>query len=100
MTFLNFLQKHCFPFRYDWYQTEMDVVVNVLLKNVKQDQCNVNFNEHNLSVTIKLDTGNDYSLEIDLAHPIVPSKSVCRVLGTKVSFLIIFVKWKFITFPF
>jgi len=70
--------------RYDWYQNETDVVVNVLLKNVKHDQCNVNFDEHNLSVTIKLDTGNDYSLEIDFAHPIVPSKSVCRVLGTKV----------------
>jgi suppressor of G2 allele of SKP1 len=70
--------------RYDWYQTEREVVVNVLLKNVKGENCKVTINETSLSVTIKLETGNEYSLELDLAHPIVTAGSSYRPLGTKV----------------
>jgi len=72
--------------KYDWYQTQTDLVVNVLLKGIKLEQCDVNFNQTSLSVTINLGAaaGSEYSLELDLAHPIVPEKSTFRPLGTKV----------------
>lgn len=37
-----------------------------------------------VSVTIRLETGSDYSLELDLAHPIVAEKSAFKVLKSKV----------------
>ena len=39
-----------------------------------------------LSATIKLPTGSDYSLELDLLHPVLADKTIVKVLSTKVSF--------------
>ena len=36
-------------FRFDWYQTQTDVVVNVLVKNVKQQDAEVEFSDNNVS---------------------------------------------------
>ena len=37
-----------------------------------------------LSATVKLATGSDYSLELDLLHPVDADKTVVKVLSTKV----------------
>lgn len=70
--------------RYDWYQTQTTVVVNVMLKNVKKEDCTINIEPKAVSVTVKLPGGSDYSLELDLAHEIIPEKSVSKIMSTKI----------------
>lgn len=70
--------------RYDWYQTETQVVITIMLKNVSEDDLDVNIQERNVSVTVRLPSGNDYSLELDLAHPITPQQSRAKVMASKV----------------
>merc|ERR1719500_483360 len=69
---------------HDWYQTETQVVVEVRIKKLKADECKIEIGETNLSVTAALPTGSEYSLELDLAHPVVPAQSGYKVLSTKV----------------
>ncbi|XP_064637338.1 protein SGT1 homolog [Lineus longissimus] len=70
--------------RYDWYQTETHVIVNVMLKNVKQEDCNINIQTRTFSATVKQPSGSEYSLELDLAHAIDPEKSSTQILKPKI----------------
>ena len=73
--------------KHDWYQTETTVVVEVRAKGLKAEDVQVDLGETTLSVTAKLpasSTGSEYSLELDLAHPINPEQSSFRVLSTKI----------------
>ena len=38
-----------------------------------------------LSATVRLPSGSDYSLELDLAHSVVPTQTVFKALISKVS---------------
>ena len=67
---------------HDWYQTETQVVVEVRIKKLKADECKIEIGETSLSVTAPLPTGSEYSLEIDLAHPVVPAQSGYKVINT------------------
>ena len=53
-----------------WYQTETQVVVEVRIKKLKADECKIEIGDTDLSVTAPLPTGSEYSLELDLAHPV------------------------------
>ncbi|KAJ8666863.1 hypothetical protein QAD02_008525 [Eretmocerus hayati] len=68
--------------KHDWYQTEIFVVVTILAKNA--DSVKVNYGEKTLSVSAKLPNGSDYSLEIDLAHHIVPEQCSYKVVPSKI----------------
>lgn len=70
--------------KHDWYQTETNVVIEIRLKKMKNDDVTVEISESALSVTAKLPTGSDYSLELDLAHPVVVDQSSHRVMSTKI----------------
>jgi len=70
--------------KHDWYQTETHVIVEIRLKKMKNDDVKVEFCDSSLSVTAKLPTGSEYSLELELAHPISPSTSSHRVMSTKI----------------
>ncbi|KAL9973430.1 hypothetical protein ACROYT_G019890 [Oculina patagonica] len=70
--------------RYDWYQTETHVVVTLMIKNTKQENVNVEYGDKTLSATVKLPSGSDFSLELDLAHSIVPAQCKTRVMSTKI----------------
>ena len=67
---------------HDWYQTETQVVVEVRIKKLKADECKIEIGETSLSVTAPLPTGSEYSLELDLAHPVVPAQSGYKVINT------------------
>lgn len=69
---------------HDWYQTETHVVVEVRIKKLSADQCKVDMGDTTLSVTAKLPTGSEYSLELDLAHPILPLQSSYKIMSTKI----------------
>jgi len=60
------------------------VVVEVRIKKLKADACKIEIGDASLSVTAPLPTGSEYSLELDLAHPVVPAQSGYKVLSTKI----------------
>ncbi|XP_038624388.1 protein SGT1 homolog [Tachyglossus aculeatus] len=70
--------------KYDWYQTESQVIVTLMIKNVQKNDVNVQFSEKELSALVKLPTGDDYNLKLALLHPIVPDQSTFRLLSTKI----------------
>jgi len=69
--------------KHDWYQTETHVIVEVRIKKLKPEEVKVEFMPTSLSVAAKLATGSEYTLELDLAHPVVPDQSSYKVLSTK-----------------
>uniref|UniRef100_A0A7N8WZ29 SGT1 homolog, MIS12 kinetochore complex assembly cochaperone n=1 Tax=Mastacembelus armatus TaxID=205130 RepID=A0A7N8WZ29_9TELE len=71
-------------FRYDWYQTESQVIVAIMAKNVAKDGVCVNFMEKELIATIHLVSGENYNLQFHLLHPIIPQQSYFKILSTKV----------------
>lgn len=71
--------------RHDWYQTESQVVVTVLLKNANKDKIKVHYGDRSLSITSAMpETESEYSLELELAHEIVPSFCTYSVTPSKV----------------
>ncbi|KZC10709.1 Suppressor of G2 allele of SKP1 like protein [Dufourea novaeangliae] len=68
--------------RYDWYQTETHVIVTILAKNTQNVK--IIYDKNTLSVSALLPSGNDYSLELDLAHSIVPDQSSHKVFPSKI----------------
>ncbi|XP_037131825.1 protein SGT1 homolog isoform X1 [Syngnathus acus] len=70
--------------KHDWYQTESQVIVSVMARNVPKDVVCVNFMEQELSASIRLTSGENYNLNLHLLHPIIPQQSTFRVLTTKV----------------
>ena len=76
--------KYVSQISHDWYQTETQVVVEVRIKKLSGDQVKVEMRETSLSVTAKLPTGSEYSLELELAHPVLPLQSSYKVLSTKI----------------
>ncbi|XP_042233596.1 protein SGT1 homolog isoform X2 [Homarus americanus] len=70
--------------KHDWYQTESHVIITILIKNLKKDDVKVDFTEKTVSVTAPLPSGSEYSLELDICHPINPSESSIRVVPSKI----------------
>lgn len=70
--------------RYEWYQTETHVVISVLVKNVKKEDLKCDVQEHSLSCSIRLPTGSDYCLELDLLRSVVPDQTQIKILGSRV----------------
>ncbi|XP_057714086.1 protein SGT1 homolog isoform X2 [Corythoichthys intestinalis] len=70
--------------KHDWYQTESQVIISIMARNVPKDGVCVNFMEKELSASIRLASGENYQLNIHLLHPIVPQQSNFRILTTKV----------------
>jgi len=71
-------------FKHDWYQTLDRVVVSVMAKNQSEDTVNVEFDTRNLTVTIQLEDGNDFLLDIDLFDEINPSAASYRIAKPKI----------------
>lgn len=70
--------------KHDHYQTDAYVNVSVMIKGLADADVECGFGERSLSVTAKLHTGADYSLELDLWNSIVPAESSFVVRKTKI----------------
>ncbi|NXO03766.1 SGT1 protein, partial [Rhinopomastus cyanomelas] len=70
--------------RHDWYQTESQVIVTIMIKNARKDDVSVQFSEKEMNASVRLPSGEDYNLKLDLLHSIVPEQSTFKVLSTKV----------------
>ncbi|KAF1601341.1 UNVERIFIED_CONTAM: hypothetical protein FQV15_0018552, partial [Eudyptes pachyrhynchus] len=79
-----FFPLFCFFFRYDWYQTESQVIVTIMIKNAQKDDVSVQFSEKEMNASVRLPSGEDYNLKLVLLHSIVPEQSTFKVLSTKV----------------
>ncbi|NXL92433.1 SGT1 protein, partial [Alectura lathami] len=69
---------------YDWYQTESQVIVTIMIKNAQKDGVSVQFSEKEMNASVRLPSGEDYNLKLVLLHSIVPEQSTFKVLSTKV----------------
>ncbi|KAG0243005.1 SGS domain-containing protein [Mortierella sp. GBAus27b] len=65
-----------FRARHEWYQNDEFVTITIFIKGIKDHNLvQVDFTTTTLSVSVKMPTGSDYSLELDpLSHPIVLGK--------------------------
>ncbi|KAI9025564.1 SGS domain-containing protein [Hyaloraphidium curvatum] len=71
--------------RHEWFQNDNFVTVTVFIKGTRPEDVAVNMFERSLSITVRLPTGADYSLELDpLAHSVVPAESKYSVMSTKI----------------
>ncbi|KAF9949290.1 Protein SGT1 A [Mortierella alpina] len=71
--------------RHEWYQNDSYVTISVFIRNAKKELVDINITEKALSVTVKMPSGADYSLELDpLSHAVIPSESKFEVLSTKI----------------
>ncbi|RUS17539.1 SGT1-2 [Endogone sp. FLAS-F59071] len=71
--------------RHEWFQNDTYVTVSIFMKNVKKENVDIHFTDRALSVTVKMPTGSDYSLELDpLAHEVASNECKYDVLSTKI----------------
>ncbi|CAG4967326.1 unnamed protein product [Colias eurytheme] len=71
--------------KHDWYQTDAFVVVTILIKNAPSNKIKVHYGERSLSISSPLpNTDSEYSLELELAHEIIPSMCTYVVSPSKV----------------
>ncbi|VFV32365.1 suppressor of g2 allele of skp1 [Lynx pardinus] len=78
------VRTHQSKIKYDWYQTESQVIITLMIKNVQKNNVNVEFSEKELSALVKLPSGEDYNLKLRLLHLIIPEQSTFKVLSTKI----------------
>ncbi|KAM4904715.1 protein SGT1 homolog isoform 3-T3 [Sylvia borin] len=84
-TDLNTQQQPLPPkIKYDWYQTESQVIVTIMIKNAQKDDVSVQFLERKMNASVRLPSGEDFNLKLDLLHSIVPEQSTFKVLSTKI----------------
>ncbi|XP_066236910.1 protein SGT1 homolog [Saccopteryx leptura] len=77
-------RTHQSNIKYDWYQTESQVIITLMIKNIQKNDVNVEFSEKELSALVKLPSGEDYNLKLRLLHPIIPEQSTYKILSTKI----------------
>ncbi|PRD22220.1 UNVERIFIED_CONTAM: Sugt1 [Trichonephila clavipes] len=70
--------------KYDWYQTESHVVLNVLVKNVKPENVRVDIIDSKLNCAAKHADDSDFSLALHLAHEIQTPQTRWKVLPSKI----------------
>uniref|UniRef100_A0A8C5W7D4 SGT1 homolog, MIS12 kinetochore complex assembly cochaperone n=1 Tax=Leptobrachium leishanense TaxID=445787 RepID=A0A8C5W7D4_9ANUR len=71
-------------YRHDWYQTESQVIVTLMIKNVQKNNVHVQFSEQELKVHVTLSSEESYDFKLYLLHAIVPEQSTFKVLTTKI----------------
>ncbi|XP_041115733.1 protein SGT1 homolog isoform X2 [Polyodon spathula] len=70
--------------KYDWYQTESQVIVTIMIRNAQKDAVNIQFEDKKLNTAVKLASEDDFNLNIDLLHPIVPSQCTFKIIASKI----------------
>jgi len=70
--------------RHEYYQNQDYVCVTIFIKNVQRENCNIQINPRELDVTILLEPGNEYHLNLSLFDEVDPQLSRYEILRTKV----------------
>ncbi|KAM8977499.1 protein SGT1 homolog [Pelodytes ibericus] len=77
-------QQASSKYKYDWYQTESQVIITLMIKNVQKNNVHVQFSERELQAHVVLPSEEDYSLNLFLLHAIAPEQCTFKVLSTKI----------------
>ncbi|XP_064413798.1 protein SGT1 homolog [Latimeria chalumnae] len=77
-------QKTIPQIKHDWYQTESQVIVTLMIKNAEKNAVHIQFAEQEMNASVKLPSGEDYRLDLNLLHSVVPEQSIFKVLSTKI----------------
>lgn len=51
MVRIRLLNFPCYPLRHDWYQTESQVTVTLMVKNVKKEDVRIAFQEKEVTIS-------------------------------------------------
>ncbi|KAF2904468.1 hypothetical protein ILUMI_01708 [Ignelater luminosus] len=70
--------------KYDWYQTEANVVITILAKNVVKDKTRIAFDPQTVSVQLTLPDDNEHVRKLNLAHIVDPAQCSYVVSAAKV----------------
>ena len=70
--------------RHEWYQTQSEVVISILARNVPKEHVSIDFAEAEVDATIKLDSGAEFVHCFNLFHKIVPTQSSYSVSTAKI----------------
>lgn len=72
--------------RREWYQNNTHVFITVFAKGVNSEQCSVDFQEQDLSISFPLPgcTGDEYQLDLELFAPVDPPACKVEVSPVKV----------------
>jgi len=70
-------------YKQDWFQSNIFVEIGLFIKNVKQEQAEINIKEKSISIHIKL-LDADYVSEIELFESVIPEDSKIEFLSTKI----------------
>uniref|UniRef100_H2YYF6 CS domain-containing protein n=1 Tax=Ciona savignyi TaxID=51511 RepID=H2YYF6_CIOSA len=72
--------------RFDWYQTDNQVVLSVLVKKAKKEYVTVEFTENTLDLSIEPSEEQpvQYQLSLNLFNPIVHEKCQTKYFSTKI----------------
>lgn len=65
--------------RHEWYQTDLKVVIDVLVKNASNRNCTVDIQPKQVSIR-----GDDLELDLPLANEVDPTKSSYRISSVKI----------------
>ena len=75
--------------RFDWYQTEQTVVITIFSEGIKEEDVEKNITENTLDLTIKLQSGSEYVLDIELCGKIIPEKTTIKYYQKKIDIIMI-----------
>ncbi|KAG8190171.1 hypothetical protein JTE90_008703 [Oedothorax gibbosus] len=70
--------------KYDWYQSDSHVVINILVKKVKPENVRLDIVDTKLSCTAKLEDGTDFTLDLHLAHSVIANQITHKVFPSKI----------------
>lgn len=68
----------------DWYQTEVAVVITIMVKNIKQELLKIDIDENKVNIFINHPNFEICKLCFNLSHKVVPSESSYKLYSTKV----------------
>jgi len=73
--------------RHEWYQTNSHVFISVFIKNVKNENANINITEKNVDLEIRFpETSSEYQINFNLLDSVVAAESSYSILTTKIDF--------------
>ncbi|GIY61175.1 protein SGT1 homolog [Caerostris darwini] len=71
--------------KYDWYQTESHVVINILIKKVKPENARIDIEDSTkLSCIAKVADDTDFSFILNLAHEVEGNNIHWKILPSKI----------------
>jgi suppressor of G2 allele of SKP1 len=70
--------------RYEWYQTSSHVILTIFVKNIKNENIQLNATSEHISLKMLLNSPDAFNLELELAQPILNNKIQITIMSMKV----------------